>query len=74
MALVKVIFILSLAASVSSKVFYVDQENGKEGNSGDSIESPFTTIQECIDAVENPGDECRIREGIQSFSSMHYAR
>ena len=44
-------------------VYYADSSLRVPESSGTSIESPFTTIQECVDALERPGDECRIREG-----------
>lgn len=65
MTLVKVLLILSMVSLTSSKVYYIDEKIGSDTNQGDSIVEPFATIQKCVDTVENPGDECRIRKGIR---------
>ena len=43
--------------------YIVDSENGNDNNNGETINDPFKTITRCIDALANPGDECKIRSG-----------
>ena len=52
-----------LAQKISATVYYVDANRGCKTNNGKSLDEPFATIQECVDALLEPGDECRIRAG-----------
>ena len=46
-----------------AKIYIVDGNNGNDDNPGDDVDLPFKTIQQCVDVLKNPGDECQIRSG-----------
>lgn len=46
---------------VSPMIYYVDVTRGAKNNDGMTVDTPFLTIQECVDVLSEPGDECRIR-------------
>ncbi len=56
-----VLLIGVLVQQVSTTVYYVDVKRGAEGNDGKSLDEPLLTIQACVNALSEPGDECRVR-------------
>ena len=57
-----VVFLIGvLVEQVSTTVYYVDVKRGAEGNDGKSLGEPFLTLQTCVNALSEPGDECRVR-------------
>ncbi len=57
-----ILLLLVVFRAVAGEVYYVD--NTKTGSSATGTSSnPFAKIQDCIDAIEGPGDECKIIAG-----------
>eukprot|EP00794_Sanderia_malayensis_P003512 gene3512-4013_t len=54
--------ILACLQAISAKTFYVDSKTTKTRQIGTS-RAPFSTIQDCVDAVKSPGDVCQIKAG-----------
>ena len=54
---------LALIGWCGAKIYIVDGNNGNDDNPGDDVDLPFKTIQQCVDVLKNPGDECQIRSG-----------
>ena len=54
---------LALIGWCGAKIYIVDGKNGNDDNPGDDVDLPFKTIQQCVDVLKNPGDECQIRSG-----------
>ena len=54
---------LSSICLVSGTYFVVDTDLGSDNNDGTSPESPFKTIQHCVDSLQDPGDSCNLRKG-----------
>ena len=52
-----------LLGLASGAVFYVDGSQGNNSNDGLTAGTAFKTIQTCVDALKDPGDECHIRAG-----------
>ena len=44
-------------------VYFADNRNGNKAFNGLSPNKAFSTIQDCVDALKEAGDECRIRAG-----------
>jgi len=65
MATFKVLIVLLALffQSCISTIFYVDQKHLQSKNGIGSWRRPFKTIKDCIEVLENPGDECQIRAG-----------
>ena len=54
---------LSSTSFISGTFFVVDTDQGNDENDGTSLESPFKTIQRCVDSFLEPGDSCNLRKG-----------
>ena len=54
--------ILILISLCKCNFYIVDKETGDDTNDGD-IDHPLETINECLERLNEAGDECQIREG-----------
>ena len=57
------LFLLSITFDFHAYGYIVDGVNGNDNNDGETINDPFKTINRCVAALANPGDECLIRAG-----------
>ena len=55
--------LFSISSLYPAKGYIVDGDNGNDNNDGETINDPFKTINRCVAALANPGDECLIRAG-----------
>ena len=59
----QLLLFLSSISFVCATFFLVDTEQGNDDNDGTSLESPFKTVQRCVDSLSEPGDSCNLRKG-----------
>jgi len=57
------IIILLTFRFAAPAVFYTDPNTDVTDKRDGSWSKPFETVADCVKALENPGDECQIREG-----------
>ena len=59
----QLLLFLSSISFIGGTFFVVDTDQGNDQNNGTSLESPFKTIQHCVDTLSEPGDSCNLRKG-----------
>ena len=59
----QLLLFLSSITFIGGTFFVVDTYHGDDENDGTSLESPFKTIQHCVDSLSEPGDSCNLRNG-----------
>merc|ERR1719295_394453 len=59
----QLLLFLSSISFIGGTFFVVDTEQGNDQNNGTGLESPFKSIQRCVDTLSEPGDSCNLRKG-----------